>query len=176
MIELDPEKKPEAVLEAARLICAAARTAPKGRGKDLLVTAIIAGAVKSRLTRKMREIAARDDVQFFERDADCLDRSLVVVLLGSRKEALGLPHCGCCGFPDCAAMAAAGGTCTFNSTDLGIAVGSAAGRAADLRLDSRVMYSAGKAALELGLLGKEVRLAYALPLSVSAKSPFFDRT
>ena len=33
--------------------------------------------------------------------------------------------------------------CAFNSIDVGIAVGSACATAADLRLDTRVMYSAG---------------------------------
>ena len=72
-------------------------------------------------------------------------------------------------------MLAAGGTCSFNAGDLGIAVGSAVSRAADLRIDNRIMYSAGKAALELGFLGSEVAIAYGIPLSVSGKSPFFDR-
>jgi uncharacterized ferredoxin-like protein len=38
-----------------------------------------------------------------------------------------------------------------------------------------VMFSAGKAAVSLGLLGAEVRVAYGIPLSVSGKNPFFDR-
>jgi uncharacterized ferredoxin-like protein len=72
-------------------------------------------------------------------------------------------------------MRAAGGTCTFNSGDLGIAVGSAVSRAADLRIDNRVMYSAGKAAIELGYLGPEVAIAYGIPLAAKGKNPFFDR-
>jgi uncharacterized ferredoxin-like protein len=37
------------------------------------------------------------------------------------------------------------------------------------------MYSAGKAAIELGLLGTEVKVAYGIPLSATGKNPFFDR-
>ncbi|MFH1723831.1 MAG: DUF2148 domain-containing protein [Elusimicrobiota bacterium] len=175
MIKLNAEKHQPGILFAAQLLCVAARTAPKSKGMDFLVTAVVTGSQKMRLCRRMREIAKRDKADFFERDAGNIERAPAVVLLGSRKEPLGIPRCGCCGFKDCNAMKAAGGTCAFNSTDLGIAVGSAASRAADLRLDNRVMYSAGKAALELGLLGKGVAIAYGIPLSATGKSPFFDR-
>jgi uncharacterized ferredoxin-like protein len=88
---------------------------------------------------------------------------------------LQIPACGFCGFADCDVMQEAGGTCSFNSGDLGIAVGSAVATAADLRIDNRVMYTAGKAALELGLLGDDVEIAYGVPLAAKGKNPFFDR-
>ena len=47
--------------------------------------------------------------------------------------------------------------------------------AADRRVDTRIMYTAGCAALALGLLGADVKIAYAIPLSISGKNPFFDR-
>jgi len=47
--------------------------------------------------------------------------------------------------------------------------------AMDHRIDNRVMYSAGKAAIEGGFLSEEVIVAYGIPLSVSGKNPFFDR-
>jgi len=175
MLLMNHEAESRGVMHAAELLCIAARTAPKGKGKDLLVTAILSGDDKESLRLKMLEIADRDSMAIFSRDAGNLEKVEVVVLLGTRKEPLGLPHCGFCGFADCAAMVKAGGTCSFNSGDLGIAVGSAVSRAADMRLDNRVMYTAGKAALEMGLLGSEVRIAYGIPLSVSGKSPFFDR-
>jgi len=176
MLQLNHEVESPGILHSAQLICIAARTAPKGKGKDLLTTAIVTGEEKQKLAERMRIIAERDGLAFFARDAGNIDQVEVVVLLGSRKEPLGLPHCGYCGFDDCAAMLAAGGSCSFNVGDLGIAVGSAASRAADLRLDNRIMYSAGKAALELGLLGSAVAIAYGLPLSATGKSPFFDRS
>ena len=64
--------------------------------------------------------------------------------------------------------------CAINSIDVGIAVGSACSKAADLRIDSRVMFSAGATAQTMNLLpgcGQIIALA----LSVSAKNPFFDR-
>lgn len=98
MIRLGPEGDGQGILFAARMICAAARTAPKGKGADLLLTAVVTGAHKSRLSRRMRRIAKRDKLDFFKRDADGVDRSPVVVLLATRKEPLGLMHCGYCGF------------------------------------------------------------------------------
>ncbi len=175
MLQINAEVETPGLYEVARQICIAARTAPKSRGKDLLTTAIVAGDEKKRVSAQMREISRRCELPFFSRDADNVDASEVLVLIGSRKEPLGLPDCGYCGFVDCAAMAKAGGSCSFNVGDLGIALGSAVSRAADLRVDNRIMYSAGKAALELGLLNKSVRLIYGVPLSASGKSPFFDR-
>ena len=54
-------------------------------------------------------------------------------------------------------------------------LGSAAAAAADARVDSRVMFSVGRAAKSLGLLGEKASLVLGLPLSISGKSPFFDR-
>jgi len=175
MLTLNETAEQAGLEQAAALLCVAARTAPKAKGKDLLVTAIVTGEEKSRLQERMRLIAERDGVAFFNRDAGNLDYAPCVVLIGSRKEPLQLPACGYCGFRDCEAMQAAGGTCSFNAGDLGIAVGSAAAKAADCRIDNRVMYSAGKAAIELGYLGKEVAIAYAIPLAAKGKNPFFDR-
>ncbi len=175
MLLMNREVETQGLLHAAELICIAARIAPKGKGLDLLVSALVTGEEKNHLILKMREIADRDELAFFARDADNIEAVEVVVLLGSRKQPMGLPQCGFCGFADCAAMMKAGGICAFNTGDLGIAVGSAASRAADLRIDNRIMYSAGKAAIELGLLGEGIAVAYGIPLSATGKSPFFDR-
>jgi uncharacterized ferredoxin-like protein len=58
--------------------------------------------------------------------------------------------------------------------DVGIALGSAVSVAADHRVDTRIMFTIGKAALTLGFLDG-VYQAYGLPLSATGKSPFFDR-
>lgn len=175
MLNLNEAAETPGLLHAAEHICVAARTAPKGKGKDLLVTGVVTGDEIRQLQKQMRLIGERDGVAFFERDAGNLDHAPVVVLVGTRKEALNIPACGYCGFADCDAMTRAGGTCSFNTGDLGIAVGSAAAMAADFRIDNRIMYTAGKAAIELGMLGRDVAIAYAIPLSSSGKNPFFDR-
>lgn len=175
MLLLNENVETPGLKSAAESICVAARTAPKGKGKDLLVTALVTDDDKGRLQARMRLIGERDSVPFFLRDAGNLEHAPVVVLIGTRKEPLRLPACGYCGFNDCDTMLDAGGTCSFNAGDLGIAVGSAVSLAADLRIDNRIMYTAGKAAIELGLLGEEVLIAYAIPLSAKGKNPFFDR-
>ncbi len=175
MIRLNEQAETVGLEKIAEMLCVAARTAPKGKGQDLLVTAIVTDDDKAALQTRMRLIGERDGVSFFNRDAENLEHAPIVVLIGTRKQPLGIPACGFCGFANCAAMQKAGGTCSFNSGDLGIAVGSAVALAADCRVDNRVMYSAGKAALELGLLGGDVKIAYGIPLAAQGKNPFFDR-
>ena len=65
--------------------------------------------------------------------------------------------------------------CSLNSIDVGIAVGSACATAADLRLDTRVMYSIGVAVEQLGWIGSDVHLTMGIAVSASSKNPFFDR-
>ena len=176
MLLTDHQVEEEGLLAAARQICIAARTAPKGKGKDLLVTAVVSGTEKDAIAQQMRRIGEQQNLPFFLRDADNLDVVQLLLLLGTRKQPLGLPGCGFCGFTDCATMLQAGGCCSFNVCDLGIAVGSAVSVAADLRIDNRVMFSAGKAAVDLKMLGADIQIVYGIPLSVSSKSPFFDRS
>ena len=64
--------------------------------------------------------------------------------------------------------------CALNTVDVGIAVGSACAMAADLRVDTRVMFSAGLAAQRLDWL-KGCKTVFAIPVSASSKNPFFDR-
>ncbi len=63
----------------------------------------------------------------------------------------------------------------MNTGDLGIAVGSAASVAMDERVDNRIMHSVGKAAVDLKLLGEDVKIAYGIPLYIGSKNVFFDR-
>ena len=109
------------------------------------------------------------------RDAGNIDNSTCVVLIGCYNTYFGLNNCSMCGFKNCGENKKHGCPCIFNVTDLGIAVGSAVSVAADHRIDNRVMYSAGRAAVKLGLLGDNVNLCYAIPLSTTNKSIYFDR-
>ena len=165
----------EGLLEVARKICIAARTAPKGKGTDNLVTMVLTGAEKEEIAREMQRIGEQMGVAFFIRDANCLRSAGALVLLGTKVETRGVPNCGFCGFKDCTENEKNNGICAFNTGDLGIAIGSAVSVAADSRVDNRVFFSAGRAAVNLGTLGPEVRIAYGIPLSVGGKSIFFDR-
>jgi len=165
----------EAILRAAGRICVAARTAPKGKGTDTLVTMVLSGEDKEILAAEMQRIGEEKKISFFIRDAGNVRVAEAIVLVGTRNETRGIPNCGFCGFADCAENEKNNGICAFCTGDLGIAIGSAVSIAADERIDNRVLFSAGKAALNLKLLGENVKIAYGLPLSSGGKSPFFDR-
>lgn len=176
MTRLDaPEAEEAAVLAAAQAMVAAARTAPKGRGRDLLHAMILTGAEQEAVAVTMAAIGAGVEKSPFTRDAVSLRKAQALVLLGTEHTVMGLKKCGFCGFGDCAGCRAAQGMCAFVPGDLGIAVGSAVSLAADRRMDNRIMYTAGYAALQMQLFAKDVILAYGIPLAVGGKNPFFDR-
>lgn len=162
------------IANTASAMMAAARTAPKAHGFDKLECVTLTGEEKNALTAEMRRIAAATCQDFIARDAENVDRSMMIVLLGTRNEAYGM-DCGWCGKESCRAAMEEGVLCFFASHDLGLAVGSAVSVAADMRVDNRVMFSAGLAAKELGVFSAPVQAAVGVPLSVSEKSPFFDR-
>ena len=165
-----------AVLHTAERMCAAARTAPKTKGTDNIEACLLTGEEKDALAYKMEELAGSLNKPFFVRDAGNVRQSLAVVLIGTRLGVHGLNEaCQYCGHKNCAACTEAGSMCAYDNIDLGIAIGSAVSVAADSRVDSRVMFSVGRTALELGILGKETHNVLGIPLSVSGKSPFFDR-
>jgi len=168
------ELEKSAAVQVAALMAAAARTAPKTRGIDNIETvAIDDEATRSKLVAKMREIAAKEDRASMARDAGNIEQSPVVVVIGVKPNTAGL-NCGFCGKPTCKELEESGGMCSFNSIDLGIAAASAVELAGRFHIDNRIMYSIGRASLDLGLLPNS-RQALGIPLSVTGKSPFFDR-
>lgn len=169
----DAEKR--AALAVADKMAAAAKTAPKGSGRDTVIALILDGEEKDALSAHMRDIASETGAEFFNRDASNVDNSHCVLLLGAISAPFGLDHCGMCGFENCGKMVKAGANCAFNVTDLGIAAGSAASVAADNRIDNRILFSAGQAALRMDLFPPDVRVCYGIPLATSSKSIFFDR-
>ena len=174
MIDNELDTKQDQVLATARAMMAAARTAPKGKGRDMLEIFTISGDDLKVLADEMRTFAEKSGYKFFLRDALNVEESQAVVIIGTKFGVFGL-NCGFCGFPTCADKADERIPCAVNTNDLGIAIGSAVSIAADWRLDSRVMYSVGRAALDLGWMG-ECRAAFGIALSCTSKSPFFDRT
>ena len=165
----------DAVLATADLMVTAAKTAPKGSGKDTVVAAVLTGEEKDRLAETMRELGKEYDEEFILRDAGNVDASICVVLIGCKDTPFGLSNCSMCGFKNCGETKKLGANCVFNVTDLGIAVGSAVSVAADHRIDNRVMYSAGRGAIKMGCFGENVKICYGIPLNVSPQSIYFDR-
>ena len=165
-----------AVLDTAQRICAAARTAPKAKGIDHLATMVLTGEDKDRVADELERLSGPLQYKFFLRDAGNVRAAQALVLMGVREGQRGLNEgCRHCHFENCADCAEKGGVCVYDPMDLGIAIGSAVASAADDRVDSRVLFSAGRAAMSLGIMGEDVRMVMGIPLSVTGKSPFFDR-
>lgn len=166
----------ENLLDVAKKMILAAKTAPKGCGIDNIVLKIIEDEAINLIADKLKQMGKELDVASFKRDAENIRNSPVMVLLGTKIKPLGLKKCGLCGFKDCADKSKhVNVPCAFNTGDLGIAIGSAVSIAADNRVDNRIMYTVGQAVLEMGIMGEDVKIVYAIPLSATSKNPFFDR-
>jgi uncharacterized ferredoxin-like protein len=166
----------DTLVEAAKDMAVAARTAPKGRGRDQLHILILTGAEKDTLADKMKEIGEGEKIDYFVRDAGNLRIAPVILLIGTECSPLSVDHCGFCGYSDCEENREHDlNPCAFSIGDLGIAVGSAVALAARKHIDNRIMFTAGRAAIDQGLFPKPVTVAYGIPLSATGKNPFFDR-
>ena len=165
----------EAALTALSMMAAAARTSPKTRGIDNIeIIAVDDEPAKMKLIEKMKEISKAETRPSFERDANSIGAAPAILVIGVRANPAGL-NCGYCGYPNCAQLGKTRGICSYNSIDLGIAATSAVSTASLCHIDNRMMYSIGRACLDLGLFGKDVKQALGIPLSITGKNPFFDR-
>ena len=178
MLRREEEIRDKAVWEAAQEVLLAVRTAPKTRGIDNISILIADGDEKAAMVDKMNELSGRPPASrgpAFIRDAKSVAAASAVIMVGAKAPVTGL-DCRWCGFPTCAEKAKSPKVpCVFGAIDLGIGLGVAAASLAGKHIDNRMMYSMGVAALELGWFGPEVTMALGFPLSVTGKSPFFDR-
>jgi uncharacterized ferredoxin-like protein len=174
MIYGSKETERSAIFDVTKLMAAAARTAPKACGIDNIETLVLDGEDKDALAAEMRKLADETGTEHFARDAGNVDNSEYIILVGVKNIPISL-NCGLCGFENCAGAVRAGARCAFNITDLGIAVGSAAAVAADNRIDNRIMWTAGTAAVRLQLFSDRVKVCHGIPLSTTGKSIYFDR-
>lgn len=179
MVQNERDFAEEAVKISAYLMAESARTAPKSKGIDDLEILYFGRDEIEKIAKKMEEFAKEDEN--FLRDADSLRKSKGVLLIGVRGgKSLGL-NCGACGFKSCAEFERAkreelkfrGPNCAFKLVDLGIALGSAVKLSAILGVDTRIMYRIALAVKKLGLTDCDV--AFAIPIAVEGKNPFFDR-
>jgi uncharacterized ferredoxin-like protein len=153
MIIKSGKAESDAALEVAKLMLVAARTAPKARGLDTVVTAVITGEEKEKVAEEMERIGKEKNLPLRIRDAGNIRNSELVVLGGVLYEE-GSPK-------------------ELKLVDLGIALGSAAKVASILNVDNRIMYSVGEAARNIGLLQADYIVG--IPISIKGKSIFFDR-
>ncbi len=176
-IYTEAKQKQTSILAIASQMMIAARTAPKGKGRDTLEMLIIDGDDILKLSEQLHKMGDATQTEFYHRDADNILQAGAILFIGTRIQTLGLNEiCQLCGFENCAAKEKFPNTpCVFNTGDLNLAIGSAVSLAADLRIDNRVMFSIGKAAQELEYFAPNVKIVYGIPLSSSSKNPFFDR-
>jgi uncharacterized ferredoxin-like protein len=142
----------EAVLNVAKLMITAARTAPKAGGIDNITAAIITGEEKNGIADKLEKIGRDKGPDFFIRDSQNLRSADVLVLIGVKTEEEEWK--------------------SLKLIDLGIAIGSAVKIASIFNIDNRIMYSVGVAAEEMGIIEGTI---LGIPLSVKGKNIFFDR-
>lgn len=175
MILSEEKNRDESLLTVAKAMMTAIRTAPKARGIDNIETCVVGGITLRKLAARMREIGVESGMKFFSRDADNIENSSCVVLIGARRIDYKL-NCGQCGYSTCKEREEQHPEtpCAFIFINQGIAIGSAVSVAADNRVDNRVMFSAGVAARDLSLI-EGCSDILAIPLSCTAKSPYFDR-
>ena len=166
-----------AVRNIAQSMVIASITAPKARGVNNMEVKVLEGEeIKTVSDHMVKMVEERGFPPFFKRDALNILSGQALFLIGTRIRSTGIPACGLCGFGDCTEKDKhPDHPCSFNTGDLGIAIGSSVSIAIDNRVDNRVMFSVGKAVVEMGLLGEDIRIAYGIPLAVSSKNPFFDR-
>jgi len=154
----------EGLLEVAKLMAISAKTAPKAKGIDNVVIKIIDKPEEiEKLARKMEELSEKYG-KFFLRDADNIRNSPVVVLIGCKYIEMKLIN------PERYKVHV---DIVCSLLNLGIAIGSAVKTASIHNVDNRIMYSAGLAAQELGLIDADVVMA--IPLSATGKNIYFDR-
>jgi uncharacterized ferredoxin-like protein len=175
----------DALLQAAKLMLLAARTAPKSGGIDDIQTTLVYGEEKDAIVAEMRKISQErpNASAGFKRDAKNLQDSEGAVLIGIRgTKKFGL-DCGGCGYSTCEEFEKTekklrqdfeGPNCIFKLLDLGIALGSAAKTASTLNVDNRIMYRIGTAAKRLKFLPK-ASIIMGIPISAKGKNIYFDR-
>ncbi|MCS7144024.1 MAG: DUF2148 domain-containing protein [Archaeoglobaceae archaeon] len=179
MVQNERDFAEEAVKISAYLMAESARTAPKSKGIDDLEILYFGRDEIEKIAKKMEEFAKEDEN--FLRDADSLRKAKGVLLIGLKGgKSLGI-NCGACGFKNCAEFEKAkrnevkyrGPNCAFKLVDLGIALGSAVKLSAIIGVDTRIMYRIALAVKKLGLTESDI--AFAIPIAVEGKNPFFDR-
>jgi uncharacterized ferredoxin-like protein len=183
------EAEKNAITMAATLMAASARTAPKGRGVDSTASLILMDDDIEKLATAMEQKGIGKPsylTSIFNRDANNVRNSGCVLLLGVTGEPKKPEQpidCGACGFPSCEHLSKArkkakmkdfvGPLCIFQAMDLGIALCSSVKLASDLGVDNRMMFTIGAAAKSLDLLDSDIIIG--IPLSITGKSPYFDR-
>ena len=84
MIQDERVSRHEHILDVARQMMTAARTAPKGKGIDVIEIALITGEDLKSLSDKMIAMVEVHVMKFFLRDADNVLQAVCIVAIGTR--------------------------------------------------------------------------------------------
>jgi len=185
----------DTVRQVAKLMAAAAITAPKSggmlfiAGKHNFIETVIVEDTDTRhqLAEWMRARGKERREAIWFRDAEVAEAIDAVLFVGLADWYPPNYDCGACGYATCAEflhatkplrddsadLEFAGPTCNLRDIDLGIAVGSAAKTAAIHSIDCRCQTRIAVAARKLGIIDADI--AVALSLSLTAKAIGFDR-
>jgi uncharacterized ferredoxin-like protein len=170
------------LLEVARMMELAARTAPKAKGEDFVKIATLSGPAIGKLADAMLHFGKITKKLNFDRDAIGVRKCPAIVLIGLKDAKTAGLDCGACGFNSCSGLENAthpktefnGPNCAFRILDMGIALGSAVKTAQIMNADNRIMYRIGVAARHAKIIDWDIALG--IPLSATGKNIFFDRT
>src|SRR5829696_10020264 len=185
----------DTVRQVAKLMAAAAITAPKSggqmflQGKPLFIESVIVDDDDTlhQLSGWLRARGKERREAIWFRDADVADAIDAVLFVGLSGWYPPNYDCGACGYATCveflhatktlrdasAELEFAGPACNLRDIDLGIAVGSAAKTAAIHSIDCRCQTRVAVAARKTGVIRADI--AVALSLSITHKAIGFDR-
>jgi uncharacterized ferredoxin-like protein len=170
----------KAVQTIAELMEISAITAPKGLGKNFLVTKVLNQEECRMLGKEMFKYGEKSGREKFDRDGANVENSSSILLIGMKDAEPPGVNCGACGYSKCLKINTGekneefiGPQCLVRVLDLGIALGSAVKTADILNVDNRIMYRIGVVARKLKLIDADFVMG--IPLSVSGKNIYFDR-
>jgi uncharacterized ferredoxin-like protein len=184
------EDRKEAAQIAARMLLASAVTSPRVGGVGECTVHIIDDECDIEdLCQAIEEMSSENKSwEFFLRDAAMIrdaDAVLVVTSLRSLTDPSDI-NCNLCGKLTCEylrkedklpaepGVAYTGPLCTFRAMNISYAIDGIATQARNLGIDYGVYWSAGAAAIRMGILPKVTGFALAVAISVTEKSPFRD--
>lgn len=184
------EDRKEAVKIAARLLLASGTTSPRvgGVGECTIHMVEDECAIEDLCQAVERMSSEGKGWEFFKRDAQMLrdaDAVMIVTSLRCRTDPADT-NCNMCGkliceylkeaerLPDEPGVAYPGPLCIFRANNISYAVDGIVSQARNLGIDYGVYWSAGAAAMRMGLVPKNTGFALAVGISVTEKSPFRD--
>ena len=119
MILNERESRHEHVLHVARQMMTAARTAPKGKGVDIIEIAMVTDGDINILSEMMVKMVAEHGMKFFLRDAENILNAECVLLIGTHETGARIEFVVIVDMPP-ACLAKKESPCALNSVDVAL--------------------------------------------------------